>query len=218
MLNEISNMNGRTMYKLRRFDADKNWHGIFAFKKILATLTDQAEPVACMLVSLLAKHWRYCVGKSCCYRRNFHFQKIDKLYRALILKYPQNIRLQIDRVRFRYAEDAKKYIEAIKKIVNQTGKMEYNAIIGHAYAAQKKYKLARKYFLLAAPFIMKHYGIYYALAKNAQSLKDKKAEIKYAKMALARFKLMPQKYHRDPVTRGFVKELQTMITKRVTQA
>lgn len=204
----------KMMYKLRRLDADKNWHGIFAFRKLLTTLTDQPELIASMLVSLLAKHARYCAKAGCRFRKIFGFREIDKVYSALMLKYPRNDRLKIDRVYFRYAKETGKYVVAMKKIVNQTGKKEFNAMIGHAYAAQKKYRLARKYLLLAMPAIKDHYGIYYALAKNAQNLHDKKAERKYAQKALARFKLMSSKYHRDPVTRNFITELHEMIKNR----
>lgn len=210
----MSNMNGKIMHKLRQLDANKNWHGVFDFKKLLATLTDQEESIAGMLVSLLAKHARYCVKKNCRYRKTFGFREIDKLYSALILKDPSNDRLKIDRVYFRYGHDADKYIEAMKKVVKQTGEKKYHVMIGHAYAGQKRFRLARKHFLLAAPFIADHYGIYYALAKNAQNLNDKKAEVEYARMALARFKLMPRKYQHDPVTDVFINELKAIIKNR----
>ena len=54
---------------------------------------------------------------------------------------------------------------------------------------------------------------YYTLGAK-RDLKDKKAEIKFAKIALARFKSMPHKYRRDPITQAFIKELQSIIKNR----
>ena len=88
------------------------------------------------------------------------------------------------------------------------------AMIGHAYSRIGKHKLARRYLLLTVPYIKGHYGIYYALAKNAQILEDGEKEIEYSKKALKLFKAMPQKYHRDPVTKKFVDELKDIIKNR----
>ncbi len=206
-------MKMKTLNKLRHYDAKKNWHGVFRFKKELLSLTSQTERTANMLLSLLAKHWRYC-DKNCCYRKVFDFNEINKLYTILVAKYPQNVRLQVDWAYFQHSKNVKKYITAIKKIIIRTGKKEFYTMIGHIYTAKRNHLLARKYLLLAAPFIRNHYGIYYALAKNAQNLKDKTAKKKYAKKALRIFKSMPRKYHRDPVTIVFINELKTIMKNR----
>ena len=81
-------------------------------------MTGQSERDALILVSLLAKHWRYCDKKNCCHRKDFNFKTIDKLYKILINKYSQNMRLRVDWIYFQYGgQDAKRYIKTMKKFI-----------------------------------------------------------------------------------------------------
>lgn len=206
-------MNATTINKLRQLDAEQNWHEVFRFRNELSSILHQTDKTANLLLMLIAKHWRFCNKKNCRHRALYNRKTIINLYQLLILKQPKNVRLKIDEIYFKYGKNSKKYIDEIKKIIKKTNKREFTVMIGHAYSRMGKHNLARKYLLSAVPYIKGHYGIYYALAKNARILADEKKEIEYSKKALKLFKAMPQKYHRDPVTKKFVNELREIIKK-----